>query len=310
MKYDRYQENTGNGIMSAYGTIEVGDVGTGMLAPFTASTSPTANHNTMMKTGGLKKSSSKKSVKSPSKKSSSKKSVKSPSKKSSSKKSVKSPSKKSSSKKSVKSPSKKITKGGDGIPYISDTPVTSVQNTLNGAITGFSNFMEKLDSSYLSSVNTLKHIKIGSHRLIDNKRGGKKSKNSKTSKKQNGGFDGSDLASEGSENAPNNYWGDDGKKWFKQFSKTGGKKSKKQKGGFDGSDWATSLASRGPANAPDNYWGVDGEKWFRQFNKTGEYIPNSQLAYAATPELAGQNECGVVSAYDERIINGGVSDNF
>jgi hypothetical protein len=225
LEYDTYSENSGNGIMSAYGEIESGNVGTGMLAPFTASTSPTANHNTMMKTGGA--------------------------------------SKKKSTKKTTKKTSKKTTKkglkGGNGIPYISDSPVTTVQNKANDAITGFSNFMQQLDDDYLKSVNSLKNMKIGNQRLI---KGGKKSK------------------------------------------------GKKQNGGFDGSDWATSLASRGPANAPDMYWGVDGEKWFRQFNKTGEYIPNSQLAYAATPELAGKNDSNVVTGYDERIINGGVSNNF
>jgi hypothetical protein len=49
-----YNSNSGNGIQSAYGPIKVGDVGTGMLAPYTASKSLTANHNTMMKTGGYK----------------------------------------------------------------------------------------------------------------------------------------------------------------------------------------------------------------------------------------------------------------
>jgi hypothetical protein len=49
-----------------------------------------------------------------------------------------------------------------------------------------------------------------------------------------------------------------------------------------GSDFISTLNSRGPANYPDS-----GEKMFRVFNKTGEYIPNSQLAYAAAPKLTG-----------------------
>jgi hypothetical protein len=75
-------------------------------------------------------------------------------------------------------------------------------------------------------------------------------------------------------------------------------KNKRQKGG-DGSDFALTLSSRGPVNAPDAYWGVDGEKWFRQFNKSGDYIPNSQLAKAATPLLAGDNKGNIVVGFDE-----------
>ena len=72
----------------------------------------------------------------------------------------------------------------------------------------------------------------------------------------------------------------------------GGKKQKtnktnitKNKKGGQGSDFISTLNSRGPSNAPNNYWGVDGEKWFRQFNKTANYIPNTELAKAATPKL-------------------------
>jgi hypothetical protein len=50
-------------------------------------------------------------------------------------------------------------------------------------------------------------------------------------------------------------------------------------------------------------WGIDGEKWFRQFNKTGDYIPNSQLKYAATPLLAGKGDSNVVVGYDEPDLN-------
>ena len=53
-----------------------------------------------------------------------------------------------------------------------------------------------------------------------------------------------------------------------------------------------------PVNAPDDFWGVPGEQWFKQFNKTGEYIPNSKLAYAATPLLAGIGNSPEVTAYD------------
>jgi len=72
--------------------------------------------------------------------------------------------------------------------------------------------------------------------------------------------------------------------------------------GGNGSDFATTLSSRGPVNAPDDMWGVDGETFFRQFNKTGQYIPNSQLAAAATPQLVGQNPT-CVSGYDAMDLN-------
>jgi hypothetical protein len=284
-----------DGIMSAYGPIDAKDVGSGLLAPFTASTSNTANPNTMMKTGGKKsvkktvKKSVKKSVKKPVKKTVKKpvkKTVKKPVKKTVKKpvkNTVKKPVKKTVNK-PVKKTTKKSMKGAGGIPEISASPVSSVQNTLGNAINGFNNFMQELNNDYLKSVKSLQTMKIGSQRLIQ---GGNKKKLQKKIQK---------------------------KPKSKQISKPkskkvkGKSKSKKMKGGFDGSDWASSLSSRGPAGTPDDYWGVNGETWFRQFNKTGEYIPNSQLPYAATPELAGRNPSGVVSGYEERIINNGVSN--
>ena len=96
-----------------------------------------------------------------------------------------------------------------------------------------------------------------------------------------------------------------GKKALKKKPVSKKPKAKKMKGG-DGSDWATSQGSRGPANAPDAYWGVPGEQWFRQFNKTGDYIPNSKLAVAATPELAGHSS-NTVSGYDEMDFSYGTA---
>jgi hypothetical protein len=72
---------------------------------------------------------------------------------------------------------------------------------------------------------------------------------------------------------------------LKKSKKSKSDKSKKQqkvKKGGDGSDFISTLNSRGPANYPDS-----GEKMFRVFSKTGQYIPNSQLAYAAAPKLTG-----------------------
>ena len=41
----------------------------------------------------------------------------------------------------------------------------------------------------------------------------------------------------------------------------------------------------------------------------GEYIANSQLKYAATPQLSGMNDTNnVVSGYNESIINNGNSN--
>lgn len=50
-----YPSNSGSGVPTAYGPSNPKDVGTGLLAPFTASKSPTANIATMNKTGGAKK---------------------------------------------------------------------------------------------------------------------------------------------------------------------------------------------------------------------------------------------------------------
>ena len=222
---DNYPELSGNGSMSAYGAIESGDIGTGMLAPYTSSTCQTANPSSGMKTGGGSKK------------------------------------------------IKKSLRGGKKIGYISDSPIKSVQNGINGAIDDFSSFMAKLDADYLKSVEYVKSIKIGNQRLIQG--GAKDKKSSKTVKKEKKG---------------------------KKQKKIIKKPMSMKKGGSNGSDFALTLNSRGPVNAPDNYWGVPGEEWFRQFNKTGDYIPNSKLPYAATPLLAGTNESGVVSGYDESIL--------
>jgi len=223
-----YPELSGNGVKSAYGPIVSGNVGTGMLAPYNSSSCSSANHNTMLKTGGAK-------------------------------------GKKPVSKKPTK---KMIKKGGDGpIPQISDSPVSSVSSKVDGAIDGFSSFMQKLNEDYLKSVQAIKNTKIGNQRLV----GGKKATVQK-----------------------------------KKVKKAPVKKNVKKMKGGDGSDWATSQGSRGPANAPDAYWGVPGEQWFRQFNKTGDYIPNSKLAIAATPQLVGKGS-NEVSGYDEMDFSYGTA---
>tara|TARA_A100001015_G_scaffold320747_2_gene448308 strand:+ start:1169 stop:2326 length:1158 start_codon:yes stop_codon:yes gene_type:complete len=63
-----YPANSGFGVPTAYGPSNPKDVGVGLLAPFTASKSPTANLATMTKTGGAKKKQTKKQIKKPTKK--------------------------------------------------------------------------------------------------------------------------------------------------------------------------------------------------------------------------------------------------
>ena len=284
-KIDNFPANSGEGIMSAYGPIKLGDVGTGMLAPYTASTSSTANPNTMMKTGGAKKSKGKKLPKKPMKKSTKK------------------------TKKSTKKSTKKM--GGAKIPYIGDGSVNSVQNGINNAVSKFSSYLQTLDNDYVKSTEYLKNLKIGNERLIQ---GGKKTtkvvKKTKKSTKKTTKPKTKKIVKKSTKKTTKPKTKKTTKPKTKKITKKLTKTRKMKKGGFDGSDFASTLNSRGPANAPDDYWGVDGKTWFRQFNKTGEYIPNSQLPYAATPELAGSSNNGVVTGYEERIINHGNSNNI
>jgi hypothetical protein len=314
---DNYPEISGNGIMSAYGPIVSGNVGTGMLAPYTSSTCPSANHNTLMKTGGSKSKNNSKKLNKKNKQHGGMESsgatslpqrfynpnisdtpysedsgnnmnsaygkiqandvgsgLLAPFNKSMTIGMKTGGSKKN--KKNTKSGNKKNKKNMKGgkengpIPQISSTPVTDVQNALTGAVNDFSKFMEKLDQDYINSVKSIENMKIGNQRLIQ---GGKKVKKSSDKKK-------------------------------KTPKKKSVLKKKTMKGG-DGSDFALTLNSRGPANYPDNTWGVDGETWFRQFSKTGQYIPNSQLANAATPLLAGTNNSNIVSGFNEMENNYG-----
>jgi len=154
---------------------------------------------------------------------------------------------------------------GEVIPRVNDGGVVAVQRGINSAIDNFSGFLAELDKQYLASVNSAKAVKFGDQNLIQ---GGSKKQKKSAPKKQ---------------------------------KKVAPKKkiSKKQKGGSNGSDFAATLNSRGPANWPDDHWGVPGDVWFRQFNKTGEYIPNSQLPYAATPTFAGKNNTGIVTGFDD-----------
>lgn len=276
-----YPANSGKGVMSAYGEVQPNDIGQGLLASYTSSNSPTANHNTMMKTGGRKKNlkGGKKQTKKNNKRNN----------KNNKKNNLK------GGKKQNKKNNKKNLKGGK-IPNIPDSGVTSVQNKIDDAVNDFSNFLKNLDNDYLKSTEYAKNIKIGSERLIQ---GGKKKRSVKKSTKKSSTKKSVKKSTKKSSTK---------KRSIKKPIKKTRSLKKMKKGGFDGSDFASTLNSRGNVAAPNDYWGVPGEKWFRQFNKTGEYIKNSDLPYAATPELAGIGNSNIVSGYNENIINNGNSN--
>jgi hypothetical protein len=338
---DNYAELSGNDFMSAYGKIESGDIGVGMLAPYTSSLSNSANQNTDMKTGGKKSKKSKKSMKGGMESSGATSMTSNfydptlpidnyaelsgnnfmsaygkiesgdigvgmlaPYTSSLSNSANQNTDMKTGGKKSKKS----LKIGGGLIPSISSGPISSVQETITGAISGFTGFMQKLDEDYLKSVQYVKSIKIGNQRLIQ---GGKKEPVKKMSvkkepvkkmsvkkepvKKESVKKESVKKESVKKESVKKEPLK---KKSVKKVTvKKIGKKSIK-KGGSNGSDFALTLNSRGPVNAPDDYWGVPGEQWFRQFNKTGDYIPNSKLPYAATPTLAGVSGNNEVIGYD------------
>ena len=301
-------DSSGMGVNSAYGIIDPKDVGSGMLAPYTTSTSKTANHSSGQQTGG-KKSKGKimksKTMKSKVKKTKKEKSImnKIVKKMSNIKKSIlPSDKKKKSSKKSKKQrggdnhelpgydmkdnlapyDSLKQKGGKDLMKKMSSEPIIKAQKLTTGMIDDAIGVLNTIVKGYDKSLKEASNIKIGNQRLI---KGGKKSSPKKSKK-------------------PKKTKKSSPKKAKKTSSSKKPKKSspKKYKGGGNGSDFALTLASRGPANAPDKFWGVDGEKWFRQFNKTGQYIPNSRLAEAATPLLLSGPNNDIVMGYDDMGI--------
>ena len=261
-----YGPLSGKGVMSAYGPIEPADVGVGMLAPYNTSDCKYANPNTDIKTGGSNK----------------------------------------------KDKKKKMREGAGLIPYVSTDGIDGVGNTVDAAISDFTSFLKNLDNEYIKSTEVAESIKIGKERLIQGgnkeikskKNAIKKSKDKEVKKSDSKKSDSKDKEVKRTESKKSESKKSDVKKEVKEVSKKiDNKKKKYKKGGSNGSDFALTLNSRGPANAPDNMWGIDGEKWFRQFNKTGDYIPNSQLKYAATPLLAGKGDSNVVVGYDEPDLN-------
>jgi hypothetical protein len=278
-------EDSGMGVNSAYGTIDSRDVGSGMLAPYTTSTSKTANHSSGQQTGG-KKTKVKKTKK---EKSIMNKIMK---KMSNIKKSILPGDKKKSSKKSKKQ------KGGrDLMRKMSPEPIIGAQKLTTGMIDGAIDVLDIIVKGYNKTLTDASNLKFGKQRLVA--QGGKKSPSKKLKKtKKSSSVKKSKKTKKTSTKKPKK----------KSVAKKPKKKSptkkslrRKHKGG-DGSDFALTLASRGPANAPDKFWGVDGETWFRQFNKTGQYIPNSRLAEAATPLLLSGPNNNIVMGYDDMGI--------
>ena len=220
--------DSGMGANSAYGSVNPNDIGVGMLAPYTTSTSSTANHSSGQQTGCKK---SKKSVK----KSKVKRTKK---EKSMINKIIK---KMSNIKKSIlpgdKKKSKKQSGGrkGDVIKPMSPNPIINAQNLAVGIIDGAVGALNSIVKGYKESNEKIKNIKIigTNQNLIQ---GGKKSCSPKKSKKtkkssskkrpkKHKGGDGSAFAatqcSRGNASAPDDYWGVNGETWFRQFNKTG-----------------------------------------------------------------------------------------
>jgi hypothetical protein len=163
-----------------------------------------------------------------------------------------------------KNKSKKSMKGGSNyLKGISNEPIHKIRDFINTGIQKPISMLDGLSDAYDASVKKAQNMKIGTSRM-----GGAKKKVAKKPAAK------------------------------KPVAKKPKAKKRGHKGG-DGSDFAPTLSSRGPANAPDAFWGVPGEMWFRQFNKTGDYIPNSRLAEAATPELACTPANRWVTGYDD-----------
>ena len=295
-------DSSGMGVNSAYGLIDPKDVGSGMLAPYTTSTSKTANHSSGQQTGGKK--SKGKIMKSKVKKTKKEKSMmnKIVKKMSNIKKSIlPGDKKKKSSKKSKKQrggynhelpgydmkDNLKQKGGKDLMKKMSSEPIIKSQKLTTGMIDDAIDVLNTIVKGYDKSIKDASNIKIGNQRLI---KGGKKSSPKKRPKKPSSKKRPKKPSSKKRPKKPSS------KKTKKPSSK---KRPKKHRGGSNGSDFALTLASRGPANAPDKFWGVDGETWFRQFNKTGQYIPNSRLAEAATPQLLSGPNNNIVMGYDD-----------
>ena len=187
----------------------------------------------------------------------------------------KSKSRSTSRSKKSKSKGKRSMRGGGLIPKMSDSAVVGIQKIVGKTVDGINDYLKQLDKNFDKSVKAAESVKIGDQRLIQQYGGKKKSRSKSKSTK-------SKTKSSS----------------LKKKSKKTTKRRRSMRGG-DGSDFALTLNSRGPTNYPDNGW-YNGEQLFRQFTKTGDYIPNSQLPYAAAPisTLSNIPKGGIVTGFD------------
>ncbi len=180
--------------------------------------------------------------------------------------------------KTTKKKSTKSHKGGfkTRISSMSDSAVTGVQKLVGTTVKGLNSFMSELEHKFDQSVKAAESVKIGDQRLIHNGGAKKRKSKSKTSKSKK-----------------------TTKKTTKKKTTKKSTKKRKMRGGSTGSDFALTLNSRGPANYPDNGW-FNGKQLFHTFTKTGDYIPNSQLPYAAAPisTLSNPNPQNIITGYD------------
>ena len=126
----------------------------------------------------------------------------------------------------AKTGGKRNVKGGGKlrkIPGMSDAPMRAVDKIVNFGAKKLKTFLEGVEKNYEKSLVKINQTKNGLNRLSTG--GSKKRKQVKKSKKSLKGGDGSDFAatlnSRGPANAPDNYMGVDGEKFFRQFNKTG-----------------------------------------------------------------------------------------
>ena len=110
------------------------------------------------------------------------------------------------------------------IPGMSDAPMRAVDKIVNFGAKKLKTFLEGVEKNYEKSLVKINQTKNGLNRLST---GGSKKKQQTKRKKSKSlkGGDGSDFAatlnSRGPANAPDNYMGVDGEKFFRQFNKTG-----------------------------------------------------------------------------------------
>ena len=250
MKKMDYSADSGKGVKSAYGPIEPYDAGVGMLAPYTTSKSKTANPNTMMKTGGVipkMKSSPIKKINKLSNKGfgiintffkkleknynasvKETKNIKIGNQRliQGGKKTV--PKKKKTKKKTTKNSTGKKMKGGDSMPApltpeFGMNPGIGTQMAVNTDAPN--DLLKQMKGAPIDNMAS-KSMSMEESMMSGGKKKTKKTTKKKTApKKKKKGGDGSDWSltanSRGPSNAPDNYFGVSGEKWFRQFNKTG-----------------------------------------------------------------------------------------